>query len=133
MRDPADAALGRGGEQRRGRRARVRRAVMPEDGEPGGAITGAGVVNVQYAPVIQRKVGLCHHMTSLMTSAQAVLAGGTLISCPAPCTDNRSCRLADREGIGEGLKRHHRAAIPPSSRHHTSGSRRPGPEAAQPV
>jgi hypothetical protein len=80
---------------------------MPEDGEPGGAITGAGVVIVQYAPVIQRKVGLCHHMTSLMTSAQAVLAGGTLISCPAPCTDNRSCRLADREGIGEGLKRHH--------------------------
>jgi hypothetical protein len=85
---------------------------MPEDGEPGGAITGAGVVNVQYAPVIQRKVGLCHHMTSLMTSAQAVLAGGTLISCPAPCTDNRSCRLADREGIGEGLKRHHPGGDP---------------------
>jgi hypothetical protein len=76
MRDPADAALGRGGEQRRRRRARIRRAVMPEDGEPGGAITGAGVVNVQYAPVIQRKVGLCHHVPSLMTSA--------ILSAPHP-------------------------------------------------
>jgi hypothetical protein len=76
MRDPADTALGRGGEQRRRRRARVRRAVMPEDGEPGGAITGAGVVNVQYAPIIQGKVGLCHHVPSLVTSA--------ILSAPHP-------------------------------------------------
>jgi hypothetical protein len=57
--------------------------VMPEHGESGGAITGASVVNVQYASIIQRKVGLCHHVPSLMTSAQAVLAGGALSSRPA--------------------------------------------------
>jgi hypothetical protein len=44
---------------------------------------------VQYAPVIQRKVGLCHHVPSLMT--------GAILSAPHP------------------------------------SSRRPGPEAAQPV
>jgi hypothetical protein len=31
---------------------------------------------VQYPPVIQREIGLRHHVPSLMTSAQAVLAGG---------------------------------------------------------
>jgi hypothetical protein len=74
MRDPADAPLGRGGEQRLGRRAGVRRAVMPEDSQPGGAVTGAGVVNVQRAPVIQRKIGLGHHVPSLTASARAVRA-----------------------------------------------------------
>jgi len=92
MRDPADAVLGRGGEQRRRWRARVRRAVMPEDGEPGGAITGGGIVNVQHAPVIQDKVGLCHHVPSLMT--------GAILSAPHP-----KLAAAGSRGGAAGVKR----------------------------
>jgi hypothetical protein len=65
MRDPADAALGRGGEQRLGRRACVRRAVVPEDSQPGGAVTAARIVNMQRAPITQGKIGFCHHVPSL--------------------------------------------------------------------
>jgi hypothetical protein len=63
MRDPPDAALVRGGEQRFGRRAGAWCAVLPEDSQPG-PVTGAGVVNVQRAPVAQRKIGLGHHTPS---------------------------------------------------------------------
>jgi hypothetical protein len=34
--------------------------VVPEDGEPGAAVTGACVVNMQRTPVTQRKISLCH-------------------------------------------------------------------------
>src|SRR6478736_9554025 len=79
MRDPADAALGRGGEQRLGWCAGARCAVLPEDSQPGGAVTGAGVVNVQRAPIAQRKVRLGHHGPSLTTSAGAVEPGPRLV------------------------------------------------------
>jgi len=37
---------------------------MPEDSQPSGAVTVAGVVNVQRAPAIERKIGLGHHVPS---------------------------------------------------------------------
>ena len=66
MRDPADAAFGRGREQRLGRRAGARCAVLPEDSQPGGPVTGAGVINVQRAPVVEGKIDLGHHVPSLI-------------------------------------------------------------------
>lgn len=35
---------------------------MPKDSQPGGPITGAGVVDVQFAPVIETKIGLGYHV-----------------------------------------------------------------------
>jgi hypothetical protein len=81
MRHPADAPRGR--EQGLGRCAGVRRAVMSEDGEPGGAVTGAGVVNMQGAPVSQCEICFRHRVPSLMASAQAVRAGSALGGRPA--------------------------------------------------
>jgi len=45
---------------------------MLEDSQPGGPMTGAGVVNVQRAFVIEGKVGLGYHVPSLTTGARAV-------------------------------------------------------------
>jgi hypothetical protein len=49
VRDPPQAELGGVREQRLGRRAEIRRAVMPEDGEAAIRITGGGVVDVEPA------------------------------------------------------------------------------------
>jgi hypothetical protein len=55
------AALGGGWEQGLRRRARVRRAVVPEHRQAALGTIGQGVVPVQRAPVAQQQIGLCHH------------------------------------------------------------------------
>lgn len=56
MRHPADAALGGGREQRVGRRASVRRAVVPESSEAGAGTIHGDVVNMQGASVAQHEI-----------------------------------------------------------------------------
>ena len=41
-------------------------AVLPEDSQPGGPVTGACVITVQRAPVIEGKIDLGHHVPSLI-------------------------------------------------------------------
>jgi len=62
---PADAALGGGWKQRLGRRAEVRRAVVPEHRQAGVGSIRHGVVGVQRAPVARQQIGLCHHQPSI--------------------------------------------------------------------
>ena len=90
MRDPADAAFRRGGEQRLGRRAGARCAVLPEDSQPGGPVTAAGVVNVPRAPIALGKIGLGYHPPSLMASARAVRARKGLAVIGSPRSLRRS-------------------------------------------
>jgi hypothetical protein len=40
-------------------------------GQPGGPVAAASVVNMQRAPIAQRKVGLGHHMPSLFLNREA--------------------------------------------------------------
>ena len=49
-----------------GRLAKVRRAVVPEDGETRFSIIRLGVVNMQPATVAQREVGLVYHGPTIM-------------------------------------------------------------------
>ena len=62
IRHPADAKLGGSRKQRLGRRAGVRRAMVPENSKASVGIIFAGVVNMQRAPVAQIEIGLCHHL-----------------------------------------------------------------------
>ena len=71
MRHTADAPPDGGRHQRPGRRAGVRRAMVPEDREPGGGITRPGVINVQRALVTQHKISLRDHQPSLTTAPQS--------------------------------------------------------------
>jgi hypothetical protein len=71
VRHPADAELRRGREQGLGRRANVRRAVMPEHRQLGVGTIRGGVVTVQRAPVAQLNISLRHHPPSLVTVAGA--------------------------------------------------------------
>jgi hypothetical protein len=72
MRHPADATLGRARERRFGRLAKVRRAVVPEDGEAGVDITGARVVNMQPATVAHLEIGLVYHRATSMPASNAI-------------------------------------------------------------
>jgi hypothetical protein len=55
------------GKQRLGRRAEVRRPVVPEHGPAVLAAVPGGVVHVQGAPAGQLQTGLGHHRPSLMS------------------------------------------------------------------
>jgi hypothetical protein len=75
MRHPADAQPGGGREQRLGRRAEVRRAVVPENGQTGTGVAGVGVVDVQPPPIAQLQIGLGQHRPSIVSEDPPKKAG----------------------------------------------------------
>jgi hypothetical protein len=91
--------------------------VVPEDSQPG-RVTGARVVNVQCASVIESKIGLGHHMPSL-TTASFALALFTLRHEVAPAVDS----LFQAQG-GYVLPRHADGVNQPSGKPVRDGLRR---------
>jgi hypothetical protein len=98
MRHP-DAALAGRREQGLGRRAGVRRAMVPEDSQAGIGVIGAGIVDMQRAPVAQVKISLCHHRGLLRAAGGVSLASGHAeLNAAAAAICDRSTAACDGQG-----------------------------------
>ena len=87
-----------GREKGLGRRADVRRAMVPENGEPAVRVIRARVVHMQRATVAQLQSGLCHHPPSLKalagTGAPTISSRGEIFTVPL----SRDRRLTPHPG-----------------------------------